>query len=76
MFSRKLYLQSGQNALATKECRLVLQHDPSDQTALYHLVLGSTENQATERKSRTCSSGWRKLGKTPLKKKRSRIDTN
>jgi tetratricopeptide (TPR) repeat protein len=35
----KLYLQSAQNALAIKECRLALQNDPSDQTALYHLVL-------------------------------------
>lgn len=35
----KLYLQSGQNGLAIKECRLALQNDPSDQTALYHLVL-------------------------------------
>ena len=35
----KLYLQSGQNVLAIKECRIALQNDPSDQTALYHLVL-------------------------------------
>ena len=35
----KLYLQSGQNALAIKECRLSLRIEPSDQTALYHLVL-------------------------------------
>lgn len=35
----KFYLQSGQNALAVKECRLALQSDPNDQTALYHLVL-------------------------------------
>lgn len=35
----KFYLQSGQNALAVKECRLALQSDANDQTALYHLVL-------------------------------------
>ena len=34
----KLYLQSGQNGLATKECRMALQIEPTDQTALYHLV--------------------------------------
>jgi len=35
----KFYLQSGQNTLAAKECRLALQQDANDQTALYHLVL-------------------------------------
>lgn len=35
----KFYLQSGQSALAAKECRLALQRDANDQTALYHLVL-------------------------------------
>jgi tetratricopeptide (TPR) repeat protein len=35
----KYYLDSGQNALAAKECRLVLQQIPSDQGALYHLVI-------------------------------------
>ncbi len=35
----KLYLQSGQNALAIKECRSALQGDPNDQTALYHLIV-------------------------------------
>ncbi len=35
----KFYLESGQNALAVKQCRLVLQQSPEDQTALYHLVL-------------------------------------
>ena len=35
----KFYLDSGQPALAAKECRMVLQHSPTDQTALYHLVL-------------------------------------
>jgi tetratricopeptide (TPR) repeat protein len=35
----KLYLDSGQTALAVKECRLVLQSSTADQTALYHLVL-------------------------------------
>lgn len=35
----KLYLQGGQNTLAVKECRLVLHENPTDQTALYHLIL-------------------------------------
>jgi len=35
----KLYLQSGETALAIKECRLALHDSPTDQTALYHLVL-------------------------------------
>lgn len=35
----KFYLQSGQNLLAVKECRLALQGDANDQTALYHLIL-------------------------------------
>jgi hypothetical protein len=35
----KFYLDSGQNAFAARECRLVLQQSPSDQTALYHLVI-------------------------------------
>jgi tetratricopeptide (TPR) repeat protein len=35
----KFYLDSGQNALAARECRLVLEQSPMDQTALYHLVI-------------------------------------
>ena len=35
----KYYLNSAQDALAAKECRLVLDKSPSDQTALYHLVM-------------------------------------
>jgi tetratricopeptide (TPR) repeat protein len=35
----KFYLDSGQNALAARECRLVLEQSPADQTALYHLVI-------------------------------------
>ncbi len=35
----KYYLDAGQNALAASECRLVLDKDPSDQGALYHLVI-------------------------------------
>lgn len=35
----KYYLNSGQDALAATECRLVLEKSPSDQTALYHLVM-------------------------------------
>jgi len=44
----KYYLDSGQNTLAAKECRLVLEKNPSDQSALYHLVMAlrKTENQA------------------------------
>lgn len=44
----KYYLDSGQNGLAAKECRMVLERDPSDQSALYHLVIAlrKTDNQA------------------------------
>lgn len=34
----RYYLDSGQDALAARECRAVLEQDPEDQTALYHLV--------------------------------------
>jgi tetratricopeptide (TPR) repeat protein len=45
----KLYLQAGQTALAVKECRLVLKDHPTDQTALYHLVLALRKtNNRTE----------------------------
>lgn len=44
----KYYLDSGQYAPAVKECRLVLEHSPDDQTALYHLVMAlrKTNEQA------------------------------
>lgn len=35
----KYYLDAGENALAAAECRLVLEQSPSDQSALYHLVI-------------------------------------
>jgi tetratricopeptide (TPR) repeat protein len=35
----KYYLDAGQYAQAAQECRIVLERDPSDQTALYHLVM-------------------------------------
>jgi len=35
----KYYLDAGQNAQAAKECRMVLEQSPSDQSALYHLVM-------------------------------------
>ena len=35
----KYYLDSGQYALAARECRVVLDREPADQTALYHLVM-------------------------------------
>jgi tetratricopeptide (TPR) repeat protein len=44
----KYYLDAGQNALAAKECHLVLEKKPSDQSALYHLIvaLRKTGDQA------------------------------
>jgi tetratricopeptide (TPR) repeat protein len=36
----KLYLQSGETEAAIKECQEALRHDPKDQTALYHLIVG------------------------------------
>jgi tetratricopeptide (TPR) repeat protein len=35
----KYYLDAGENALAAKECRIALEQSPSDQSALYHLVI-------------------------------------
>jgi tetratricopeptide (TPR) repeat protein len=35
----KYYLDAGENVLAAEECRTVLQQTPSDQSALYHLVI-------------------------------------
>ncbi len=36
-----MYLKSGQNTLAIEQCRVALQTDPSDQSALYHLIMAS-----------------------------------
>lgn len=36
----KLYLQAGKNQLVVDESRASLEHDPSDQVALYHLIVG------------------------------------
>jgi tetratricopeptide (TPR) repeat protein len=36
----KLYLQSGQTEASISECQEALRHDPKDQTALYHLIVG------------------------------------
>jgi hypothetical protein len=44
----KFYLDSGQSSLAARECRIVLEHSPEDQTALYHLIvaLRKTDEQS------------------------------
>jgi tetratricopeptide (TPR) repeat protein len=44
----KYYLDSGQYSVAAQECRKVLEQNPTDQTALYHLVvaLRKTNKQA------------------------------
>ena len=36
----KLYLQAGKDQLAVDESRASLRHDPDDQVALYHLIVG------------------------------------
>jgi tetratricopeptide (TPR) repeat protein len=36
----KLYLQAGNYPEAVEQCRKALNHDPKDQTALYHLIQG------------------------------------
>jgi tetratricopeptide (TPR) repeat protein len=43
-----MYLSLGQNALAAQQCRLALEANPSDQSALYHLIeaLRSSEQKA------------------------------
>jgi tetratricopeptide (TPR) repeat protein len=43
----KLYLQAGQNRLAIEQCRKALKGDPTDQTALYHLIQGLRKIGAT-----------------------------
>jgi len=44
----KYYLDGGENALAAQECRVALAQNPTDQSALYHLVIAlrKTGNQA------------------------------
>ncbi len=44
----KYYLDAGKSDLAAKECRMVLEQAPSDQSALYHLVIAlrKTNNHA------------------------------
>jgi tetratricopeptide (TPR) repeat protein len=34
-----LYQESGRYALATEQCQLALRYDPSDQSAIYHLIM-------------------------------------
>ena len=43
----KFYLDSGDYALASRECRLVLEKTPEDQTALYHLVIALRKTNQT-----------------------------
>jgi tetratricopeptide (TPR) repeat protein len=43
----KFYLDSGQYAAAARECRLVLQQAPDNQTALYHLVIALRKTNQT-----------------------------
>lgn len=44
----KYYLDSGQYALAARECRAVLEKSPSDQGALYHLVIALRKSDHPE----------------------------
>lgn len=44
----KLYLQGGKTTLAAKECRLALRSSPTDQTALYHLILALRKTNARQ----------------------------
>jgi tetratricopeptide (TPR) repeat protein len=43
-FLAGLYLKSGQNPLAIEQCRHALQTDPADQSALYHLIMASSNS--------------------------------
>jgi tetratricopeptide (TPR) repeat protein len=43
----KFYLDSGDYALAIKECKLVLRKTPEDQTALYHLMVALRKTNQT-----------------------------
>jgi tetratricopeptide (TPR) repeat protein len=42
----KYYLDAGQFGAAAKECRIVLDREPADQTALYHLVVALRKTNA------------------------------
>ncbi len=44
----RLYLNSGNLSLAIEQCRLVLRADPSDQTALYHLILALRRSKKSD----------------------------
>ena len=45
----KLELQAGENQGAVEQCRQALRHDPKDQIALYHLIVGLRKsNQRAE----------------------------
>ncbi len=43
----KYDLDAGNFAAAAKECRIVLDHDPADQSALYHLVIALRKTNKT-----------------------------
>ena len=40
-----LYIRSGQNSLAIEQCRRVLETDPSNQAAYYHLIMASRDSR-------------------------------
>ena len=40
-----MYLKTGQNTLAIEQCRVALQINPSDQSALYHLIMASRKDR-------------------------------
>ena len=64
----KYYLDSGQYAQAAKECRMVLEKSPSDQSALYHLVI-ALRKTGISRRFPIFSKDWRRRAGRPPEKR-------
>jgi tetratricopeptide (TPR) repeat protein len=43
-----MYIRSGQYSLAAEQCRLTLQYDPSDRSAVYHLIMALRHSGQSE----------------------------
>lgn len=46
-----MYLRSGKYALAAEQCQLVLQHSPSDMSAMYHLIAALRHSNQPEQQA-------------------------
>jgi len=48
----RLYLRSGQYALAAEQCHLALHYDPADQSAIYHLIMLLRRSEKSEERGK------------------------